>query len=295
MKTIKYLILGSFIFLSFNIFAQNFESDNNKPLWLRIDNAIQMIESGESGEAVYLFRKILETNSDNPESEMWLGLIFDKENEYELAIKHLESALEHKKQLVVLEDQYRILYKLAEIHYKLGDFVSYRDNLNRIIEYSDEQIINTNLKYVMLNVLKQRGYDKFVELYRPQIKISLKAYSLLGKYYYETGKWDLAVEYLMQSTGSILSISIEQFKVQDPYYIFLIDNSTDKSLENIFDLVNYYSNTREFIQNNSFYEYFYYLGISLIKSGNEESGSYILEKIYIRPESGKWGSLSNPF
>ncbi|MEA1911724.1 MAG: hypothetical protein U9N32_08660, partial [Spirochaetota bacterium] len=72
MKILKYLITGSFIFLSFNIFAQNFESDNN-PLWLRIDNAIQMIESGETGEAVYLFRKILETNSNNPESEMWLG------------------------------------------------------------------------------------------------------------------------------------------------------------------------------------------------------------------------------
>ncbi len=294
MKLLNYFILGFFLFLSFNIFAQEFESENNKPLWLRIDNAIQLIESGESGQAVYLFRKILETNSNNPESEMWLGLIFDKENEYELAIKHLESALEHKKQLVVLENQYRILYKLAEIYYKQGDYISYTDYLKRIIEYSDEQIINTNLKYVMLNVLKQRGYDKFIELYRPQIKISLKAYSLLGKYYYDTGKWDLAVEYLMQSTGSIISTSIEQFKVQDPYYIFLVDNSTDKSLEKIFDLINHYSNTKTFTQNNSFYEYFYYLGKSLLNSGHKQSGSYILEKIYIRPESGKWGSLSNP-
>ena len=295
MKILKYLIVGSFLFSSFNIFSQNFELDTNKPLWLRIDNAIQKIESGESGEAVYLFRKILETNFNNPESEMWLGLIFDKENEYELAVKYLESALEHKNQLVILEDQYRILYKLAEIYYKLGDFITYKDYLNKIIEYSDEQILNSNLKYVMLNVLKKRGFDKFIELYRPQVRKSLKAYSLLGKYYYDTEKCNLAVEYLMQSTGSIISISIEQFKVQDPYYSFLIDNSTDKSLEHIFDLINQYSNTRDFIQNNSFYEYFYYLGKALINSGHKQSGSYILEKIYIRPESGKWGYLSNPF
>ena len=32
----------------------------------------------------------------------------------------------------------------------------------------------------------------------------------------------------------------------------------------------------------------------LVKADFKESGSYILEKLYIRPESGKWGFLSNP-
>ena len=292
---ISYFILSIlYIVTSFNLLAQTSELSDEKPLWLKIDDAIQKVESGESGEAIFSFRKILESYPGNPESEMWIGLILDKENEYDLAIKHLELALEHKKQLVILEDQYRILYKLANIYYKQGNYNNYTLYLKKIIDISKEGIATSNLKTVMLDVLKKRGYDKFIELYRPNGKISLKAYSLLGKYYYETNEWDLAIEYLMQATGSIITTSIEQIKIIDPYFVFLIDESTDKSLENIFDLVKQDYNLNKFFIRNSFYEYFYYLGKSLKNSGKEDSGSYILEKIYIRPESGKWGFLSNP-
>jgi hypothetical protein len=138
----------------------------------------------------------------------------------------------------------------------------------------------------------------------------------LGKYYFETGKWGLATEYLMQATGSIISSSIEEIKRIDPDYNFLIDESTDKSLENVlnepfedfskkspdeildisfvnvFEIVNSTPVLKEYFKSTSFYEYFYYLGKSLMKSGYEESGSYILEKIYVRPETGKWGTRS---
>ncbi len=294
MKIFIFPFLIVFILMSFNLPAQNNLIDEEKPLWLRIDDAIQKVESGETGEAVYLFRKILEDVSGNPESEMWLGLIFDKENEYELAVKHLEKALEHKKQLAIIEDQYRILYKLADITYKQGEDSSYIENLTRIIDFSEEKISNNNLKIVMLEVLKNRGYDKFIELYRPNGKISLKAYGLLGKYYFNTEDWKLAIDYLMYVTGAVISTAIEEIKNIDPYYVFLIEESTDKSLENVFNLVNDNSILTSYFQNNSFYEYFYYLGKSLKNSGYNESGSYILEKIYIRPETGKWGSLSNP-
>ena len=257
-----------------------------------MDEAIQLVESGEIGEAVYAFRKILEDVPGNPESEMWLGLIFDKENEYDLAISHLELALEHKKQLVILEDLYRILYRLADIHLKVGDSSAYKDNLSSVIEFSGEQIQNNNLKTAMFKVLTERGYDKYIELYRPHKRISLKAYSLLGKYYFEKENWTLAAEYLMEATGSIISSSIEEIKRIDPDYNFLIDESTDKSLENVFDLVNNVPLLKEYFKTNSFYEYFYYLGKSLINSGHEKSGSYILEKIYIRPETGAWGTFS---
>lgn len=283
-----------FTFLSLNLSAQNNLTSDEKPLWLRIDDAVQKVESGETGEAVYLFRKILEDVSGNPESEMWLGLIFDKENEYELAVKHLEKALEHKKQLVILEDQYRILYKLADITYKQGNYSSYIDNLTRIIDFSEEEISNNNLKIIMLDVLKNRGYDKFIELYRPNGKISLKAYGLLGKYYFNTENWNLAIDYLMYVTGALINTVIEEIKNIDPYFIFLIEDSTDKSLENIFNLVKDNTILNKYFKDNSFYEYFYYLGKSLKNSGYNDSGSYILEKIYIRPETGKWGSLSNP-
>ncbi len=280
------------ISISFNLFGQNLVDSNYKPLWLRMDEAVQLVESGESGEAIYAFRKILEDVPGNPEAEMWLGLIFDKENEYELSIRYLELALEHKKQLVILEDQYRILYRLADIHLKAGDPSAYVDNLYNVIEFSEEKIQNNNLKNAMLNVLKERGYDKFIELYRPEKRISLKAYSLLGKYYFKKENWGIALEYLMQATGSIITSCIEEIKRLNPDYNFLIDESTDKSLENVFDLVNNTPALKEYFKSNSFYEYYYYLGKTLIQLGHEESGSYILEKIYIRPETGKWGILS---
>ena len=289
-------LIITFSFVSFNLFSQNSADTDYKPLWLRMDEAIQLLESGESGEAVFAFRKILESETGNPEAEMWLGLIFDKENEYDLAISHLELALEHRKQLVILEDQYRILYCLADIHFKVSDFSAYVDNLLSVIEYSGEKIQNNNLKIAMLNVLKTKGYDKFIELYRPENRISLNAYSALGKYYFEKGNWEIATEYLMSATGSIIASSIEEIKRMDPDYKFLIDDGRDsitkKSLENVFDIVNNTPTLKEYFKTNSFYEYFYYLGKSLINSGLEESGSYILETIYIRPETGKWGFLS---
>lgn len=281
-----------FSFISFNLYGQSIADDDYKPLWLRMDEAIQLVESGEIGEAVYAFRKILENVPGNPESEMWLGLIFDKENEYDLAISHLELALEHRKQLVILEDLYRILYRLADIHIKVGDFSAYVGDLSSVIEFSGEKLQNINLKTAMFKVLTEKGYDKYIELYRPHKRVSLKAYSLLGKYYFDKRDWILAIEYLMEATGSIISSSIEEIKRIDPDYNFLIDESTDKSLENIFDLVNNISLLKEYFRTNSFYEYFYYLGKSLFNLGYEKSGSYILETIYIRPETSKWGVLS---
>ncbi len=292
MRIIWFFLILFLSFISFNLFGQNITDADYKPLWLRMDEAVQLVESGEIGEAVYAFRKILEEVPGNPESEMWLGLIFYKENEYNLAISHLELALEHRKQLVILEDLYRILYRLADIYLKVGDSSAYVVNLSSVIEFSDEKIKNDNLKNAMLNVLREKGYDKFIELYRPENRISLKANSLLGKYYFENEKWGLATEYLMQATGYIISSSIEEIKNLDPDYIFLIDESTDKSLKNVFDLVNSIPVLKKYFKSNSFYEYFYYLGKSLLNSGYEESGSHILEKIYIRPETGEWGTLS---
>ncbi len=260
-----------------------------------MDDAIQKVEAGESGEALYLLRKILEENSSNPEAEMWLGLIFKKENEYDLSIKFFERAFEHRKQLVIVEDQYTILYNLAGVYLETGNVDSYADNLHRIIELSNEKIENRNLLNAMLNVLKNRGFDKFIELYRPEKRISLESFSLLGKYYYEKKEWQQAVEYLMQATGAILTLVIEELKRTDPYYTFLSGESTDESLVNILDSVNLNSRLRSFISDNSFYEYFYYLGKSLIMSGSTESGRYILEKIYLQPQSGKWGAFSSPW
>ncbi len=278
----------------FTAFSQSTDETDYKPLWLRLDDAIQLVDEGKSGEAVYRFRKILEKFPANPESEMWLGLILDKENEYELASKYLELALEHKKQLMILEDQYLILYKLSDINSKENDFDSYVKNLKNIIEISGEGPGNRKIELAMLNVMEKRGYDKFIELYRPSSRISVKAFGLLGKFYYEKGDWNTAIKYLMWVTGSIINTSIEQIKLLEPDYSFLVEESTDKSLDNVFDKVKKYPVLREYFSNNYFYEYFYYLGKSLVKADYKESGSYILEKLYVRPETGKWGSLSNP-
>ena len=279
---------------AFTAYTQSNEELDYKPLWLRLDDAIQLVEEGESGEAVYQFRKILEKFPGNPESEMWLGFIFDKENEYDMASKYLELALEHKKQLMILEDQYQILYKLSDINLKESDFDSYVDNLKSVIKISGEGPGNRTIELAMLNVMEKRGYDKFIELYRPSSRISIKAFGLLGKYYYQKDDWETAIKYLMWVTGSIINTSIEQIKLLEPDYSFLVEESTDKSLDNVFDKVNKYPVLREYFSNNYFYEYFYYLGKSLIKANYKESGSYILEKLYVRPETGKWGSLSNP-
>ena len=285
------------LFIVINVitaFPQTTNDTDYKPLWLRLDDAIQLFEEGESGEAVYKFRKILEKFPGNPESEMWLGLIFDKENEYELAGKYLELALQHKKQLTILEDQYQILYKLSDINLKDNNFNSYVKNLKSIIEFSGEGPGSRTIELAMLKVMDKRGYDKFIELYRPFSRISLNAFGLLGKYYYEKGDWKTATKYLMWVTGSIINTSIERIKLLEPDYRFLVEESTDKSLDNVFDKVKKYPVLSAYFSNNNFYEYFYYLGKSLVKADFKESGSYILEKLYVRPETGKWGSLSNP-
>jgi tetratricopeptide (TPR) repeat protein len=288
------LLLLFILQLPIQVLGQNISELDSIPLWLRIDDAIQLFESGESGEALYLFRKILEESPGNPESEMWIGLILDKENEYELAVKHLELALEHKKQLAVLEDQYNILYKLSEVNLKIGNLDLYENYLVKVIQESNEGYYSENLKKTMLNVLKNRGYDKFIELYRPSSRISLNAYGFLGKYNFEKENWELAIENFAQITGSILSTVIEEIKNNNSEYTFLVNESTDESLENILNIANKTNRLNLYIEENRFYEYFYYLGKSLVSAGYDKSGKYILEKLYIRPEAGKWGTLSNP-
>ena len=291
----KYFFIIILLFFSYSLFSQITDNPEYIPLWVKLDTAIQKLESGERGEAVYLFRKILEENSSNPEAEMWLGQIFYKENEYDLSIRYLERAFEHRKQLIIVEDQFRILYSLGSVYLKTGNIDSYVQTLGKIIELSDEKIDNRNLINAMLAVLKNRGYDKFIELYRPGKRISLKAYSLLGKYYYEIENWGNAVEYLMQATAAVLTLTIEELKKTDPYFTFMVEGSTDKSFINVLNSANKSSVLKNYFSENSFYENLFYLGKALIQSGNTDSGNYILEKLYFLPQSGKWGTLSSPW
>jgi hypothetical protein len=131
-----------------------------------------------------------------PEADWLIGNIYKFEGEYNLAEKYLLSAWNHASLLDVPDEQYDILYSLADIAYDTEDFDNYEADLLLIVG-DNKYFTNPDINDVVMLAIRNRKsgeMEKFFNMFRSDEYRSLKAYSKLSDYYEEKGDRDKALK-----------------------------------------------------------------------------------------------------
>lgn len=296
-KFIAIVLFAIFVSGSSTISAIDVDS---APGWLVFEKGKQLFDSEDYGDALYHFRKALETIGSSPEVEFWIGRVFEAEGEYVLAKKQYETAIKERRLLLVPDDVLSIRYQLAKVNYVNRDFAAYSGQLEAIIEYDTMQRKKTNLlefkPRTLSSVLVQRGYDKLLELYRIDDHGGLNAYYDLGVYKYRTGFFESATDYLTFAVVLTCTTAIEYLIHLDPDYRFttlpnmLVDARKVRVLKDYLNTVDFFGQV-------------YALGTTLYETGEVQKTQLAFGLWRIasdHDETGRWSNkarrqLQSPF
>lgn len=132
-----------------------------------------------------------------PEAQKLIGDIYKLEGEYGFAEDYYKMALANKDYLDISDEQYEILYMLADISRLQNDDEQMEVRLLNILT-EDNSFKDVTLQRAILRTLKQNkkeSVEKLFTLYRANSYHSLKAYNELTEYYYKKGEKDKSLTF----------------------------------------------------------------------------------------------------
>lgn len=124
-----------------------------------------------------------------PEADFLIGNIYYIEGDYILAEKYFQNAWKNRTLLDVPDQQYDILYKLANLSDMQGDEIAYEEFLTAVVR-DDQYFKNSNMQNAMLRIIKlgRAGcVDNLFNLFRPDNYLMLDAYINLSRLYEKNG------------------------------------------------------------------------------------------------------------
>jgi len=260
----------------------------DKPVWLLLEEASEAREKKDPGRAVELYRKALEQSPGNPEALSGFASVLKDEGEYELSEHYYLMALAAKKDLYIIEDQYRIGYELADLYYMTRQYKKFEKTLLDIMAsdpiYADPQ--NAALKNAMVSTLKRSGIDKLVELFRPNNPIAVDAHTELGIFYYRSGRYSEASQELMFSVLTPFTRIVERLKKEDPEFQYRDAKTLVRYALMDEKLVSY-------VEESSLFMGLYYLAASLYAEGYDAFAKEIWDIVASFPEAGTYASRAS--
>ena len=296
-RSIVAILLLLFLINSSSIFAIDVDSS---PGWLVFEKGKQLFDSEDYGDALYHFRKALETFGSSPEIEYWIGRVFEAEGEYILAERQYKAALGDQRLLLVPDDVVSIRYRLAKVSFAAGDFAAYSGQLEAIIEHDIAEREKTDVlefkPRALAGVLAQRGYDKLLELYRIDDHGGLSSYYDLGVYKYRTGFIESGTEYLTFAVILTCTTAIEYLIHLDPDYRFA-------SLPELLSYALKNKTLSAYLNAVDAFGQIYALGTSLYESGEApkmEIAADLWRVVSDQDKTGRWSTkaasqLQSPF
>jgi hypothetical protein len=225
----------------------------------------------------------LKAGQEYPEAEFWVGKVFLAEGEAAIAESQFKRALEEVDSFKVYEFMYRVKYELADLYKIQKNYMEYEKLLTGIVaqdrDFSSKE--QAFLRTSMERMLRERGIDRFLELYRTSGDFALQAFSLLGEYYYKCGRYSQAVQYLMFAVDGQCTKLIGELKRENPDYSF---SGTKQLLANLKER----PDLKQYADENELRKNLYYLGMALYGDGSSASSFGILRAI--SGGSDEWAS-----
>lgn len=166
-----------------------------------------------------------------PEADFLIGKIYRVEGESALAFDFMNRALRGARWLDVMNQQYDMLYELADLSYDLGRLDDYEKYLLLVLK-DDRFYTNPSFMNAMLRTLGTETPDaveKFFLLYRDENDIPLEACALLSDYYKERNQLKKALE--CSALGAVISFSKLFYILRDRIPTYNYTNLSDLLLK----------------------------------------------------------------
>lgn len=137
--------------------------------------------------ALYADRLIsyIGTYTEYPEADFMLGNIYYIEGDYDLAERYFQNSWKNRNLLDTPDEQYDILYRLADLSAMRGDYIAYEEYLTAVVR-DDDYFKNTNMQDSLLRIIKsgRKGcVDNLFNLFRPKNYLMMRAYMRLSEMY----------------------------------------------------------------------------------------------------------------
>ena len=179
--------------------------DPDTPSWLILEFGKHAYSRKDFGTAMWYFREILRREGAyHPEAHIWIAKIYQNADmEYDLARKHLSMAYDNRKQLYILNEQFEILYEMAEL--ERGSNKRKFEEYLQIILIDDREFRMAD-RDAMRKVLYDMGFNDVVRLFRYSSDFSLSAHQELGYLYVGTGRNMHATDNLLCCINGIVKM-----------------------------------------------------------------------------------------
>jgi tetratricopeptide (TPR) repeat protein len=262
------------------------ETSPSAPLRGLIDATLLVVEeSGISriGDSLGSLKRAVADLATYPEAEFWIGKVYLAEGELRLAELQLKRAYDLSGGSEPEQDRSAMLEALAGIYRSQGDLKSYESSLRAIADASDLfSGKDSYFRNAMERVLAERGFDKFMTLYRLDAAGSVvEAYSGLGELYLDAGR-PIATIYLAAAVNATLSRALGEIKVDEPSYSY-------SGLPDLASRILAGKETARFAGEAGLWKDMTLLGRSLALSGSRETAREIWAALAKAPAPDPWG------
>jgi tetratricopeptide (TPR) repeat protein len=199
------------------------ETSPTAPLRGLIDATLLVVEEkglSRIGDSLRALQKAVRDLMLYPEAESWIGKVYLAEGELRLAELQFQHAYGMIGSLELAQDRQGMLEALAGIYKSEGNLKDYESSL-RVLADASDLFANKDsyFRNAMERVLAERGFDKFMSLYRIDQGDAAGAYSALGELYLNAGR-PIATIYLAAAVDATLTSAINEIKIDEPGYSY---------------------------------------------------------------------------
>jgi hypothetical protein len=261
------------------------ETSPSAPLRGLIDAVLLVVEAegiSRVGDSLAALKKATLELSSYPEAEFQIAKVYLAEGELRLAELQLKRAYDMSAGMRPAEDRVAMLEALAGLYKSQGDLKSYETSLRDIADPSDLFAVkDLYFRNAMERLLGERGFDKFMALYRLDEPYAAGAYSGLGELYLDEGRPSATV-YLAAAANATLTRAIAEIKVDEPLYSYA-------GLGDLASRIIASKDIARFADEEGLWKDLVLLGRSLAYSGYRETAREIWSVLAKAPAPEPWG------
>ena len=263
-------------------------SDSTDKYWLLYEQGKTAADQKEYGQALQLYMEAIQGAGIFPEAEVAIGDVYMAEGEAALAQKQYEKAYNIRKSFYIPDDQYEILYKLANLFEIQQQYKQMEDTLGRIVadDKRFQETANQKLRTQIEKNYFDKGLDRVLVLYNFEDSFSAAAHSKLGWFYYRTGRFAQSVSQLIYSVVYRVS-QVERFrKEHDSDYQY-------SSLAELLSAVDASGELREYAGTAGLFQDLYYLAGSTFAAGFPSHAAVIWKLLASADAAGQYRALAS--
>ncbi|MDR2467573.1 MAG: hypothetical protein LBD22_01270 [Spirochaetaceae bacterium] len=240
--------------------------------------------------ALSLFNKLKEYS----EGEYWIGEVYRLEGEYAIALQQYSKALEIHVEAEKPLWNIDLLYKIAETHRIMRNWVQMEASLNKILAAdtmwsAPESFART----AMTRTLNDSGINPFLAMFRYNNGATEKAHRLLGEFCYKSGRHNLAETHLAFAVLIQNSVLIEAARSKRYNFEYT-------TLDELLHEIDRRTELKNYMAESDYFRTLYYLSAALYANGKTTSAQGIWSFLAARADAGEWSrraanQLRKPF